>query len=304
MANKQIGFVGAGLMGHGIAKNLVEKGFPLTVLGHRNRQPVEDLVSRGAKEAKDVAGLVGASDIVFLCVTGSPQVEDLVYRKVGILESARSGQILVDTSTSLPDSTLRIAQDLKAKGVRMVDAPLTRTPVEAEQGRLNTMVGADDATFSEIEPALKAFCENIFHVGGTGAGHKIKLINNFAAIGQMALIAESLVACAKLGVDPRKYFQLVSTGGANSAIFQNLAGKALEGDFKSMKFGLANAAKDVRYYSSMAIDNGVSGPMAAATMQTLLAAMNLGFGGPEHLVASLVEAQAKINGVSFPPQKQ
>ena len=303
MANKQIGFVGAGLMGHGIAKNLVEKEFPLTVLGHRNRQPVEDLVSRGAKEAKDVAGLVGAADIVFLCVTGSPQVEDLVYRKGGILESARSGQILVDTSTSLPDSTLRIAQDLKAKSVRMVDAPLTRTPVEAEQGRLNTMVGTDDATFSEIEPALKAFCENIFHVGGTGAGHKIKLINNFAAIGQMALIAESLVACAKLGVDPRKYFQLVSTGGANSAIFQNLAGKALEGDFKSMKFGLANAAKDVRYYSSMAIDNGVSGPMAAATMQTLLAAMNLGFGGPEHLVASLVEAQAKINGVSFPPQK-
>lgn len=304
MANKQIGFIGVGLMGHGMAKNLVEKGFPLTVLGHRNRQPVEDLVSRGAKEAKDVAGLVGVSDIVFLCVTGSPQVEDLVYRKGGILESARSGQILVDTSTSLPDSTLRIAQDLKAKSVRMVDAPLTRTPAEAEQGRLNTMVGADDATFSEIEPVLKAFCENIFHVGGTGAGHKIKLINNFAAIGQMALIAESLVACAKLGVDPRKYFQLVSTGGANSAIFQMLAGKALEGDFKSMKFGLVNAAKDVRYYSSMAIDNGVSGPMAAATMQTLLAAVNLGFGGPDHLVASLVEAQAKINGVSFPPQKQ
>jgi 3-hydroxyisobutyrate dehydrogenase-like beta-hydroxyacid dehydrogenase len=304
MANKQIGFIGAGLMGHGIAKNLVEKGFPLTVLGHRNRQPVEDLVSRGAKEAKDVAGLISASDIVFLCVTGSPQVEDLVYRKGGILESARGGQILVDTSTSLPDSTLRIAQDLKAKSVRMVDAPLTRTPVEAEQGRLNTMVGADEVTFSEIEPVLKAFCENIFHVGATGAGHKIKLINNFAAIGQMALIAESLVACAKLGVDPRKYFELVSTGGANSVIFQNLAGKALEGDFKSMKFGLVNAAKDVRYYSSMAIENGVSGPMAAATMQTMLAAVNLGFGGPEHLVASLVEAQAKINGVSFPPQKQ
>jgi hypothetical protein len=163
--NKRVGFVGVGLMGHGMAKNLVEKGFPLTVLGHRNRQPVEDLVARGAKEAKDIAEVVSGSDIVFLCVTGSPQVEDLVYRKGGILDSCRRGQIVVDTSTSQPLSTLKIAADLEGKGVRFVDAPLTRTPVEAEQGRLNTMVGCDQATFKEIEPVLKAFCENIFRGG-------------------------------------------------------------------------------------------------------------------------------------------
>jgi 3-hydroxyisobutyrate dehydrogenase-like beta-hydroxyacid dehydrogenase len=192
MANKKIGFIGVGMMGHGMAKNLVEKGFPTTILGHHNLAPVEDLVKRGAKEAKDIAGLVAASDIVFICVTGSQQVEDLVYRKGGILESARSGQIVVDTSTSQPGSTLKIAGECKSRGVRFVDAPLTRTPVEAEQGRLNTMVGADAATFKEIEPALKAFCENIFHIGDVGAGHKIKLINNCAAIGQMALIAEAL----------------------------------------------------------------------------------------------------------------
>jgi 3-hydroxyisobutyrate dehydrogenase-like beta-hydroxyacid dehydrogenase len=151
---------------------------------------------------------------------------------------------------------------------------------------------------------LKAFCENIFHVGAVGAGHKIKLINNFAAIGQMALIAESLTACAKLGVDPKKYFQLVSTGAASSGLFQMLAGQAVEGNFKGMKFGLANAAKDVRYYTSMATENGLSGPMAAATMQTMLNAINLGFGSPDHLVPSLVEAQAKLNGVAFPPVKQ
>ena len=302
MANARVGFIGVGLMGHGMAKNLVEKGFPLMVLAHHNRAPVEDLVKRGAKEAKDVAELVSGSDIVFLCVTGSSQVEELVYGRGGILESSRSGQIVVDTSTSQPGSSLRIAQDLKAKGVRFVDAPLTRTPVEAEQGRLNSMVGADEATFRETEPVLKAFCENIFHVGGTGAGHKVKLINNFAAIGQMALTAEALTACAKLGVDPKKYFQLISQGAVNSGIFQMLAGRALEGDFKGMKFGLANAAKDLRYYSQMAMENGLSGPMAAAVMQSLLAAINLGFGTPDHLVASLVEAQAKLNGVAFPPK--
>jgi 3-hydroxyisobutyrate dehydrogenase-like beta-hydroxyacid dehydrogenase len=303
MANKRVGFIGVGLMGHGMAKNLVEKGFPLTVLGHRNRAPVEDLVKRGAKEAKDVAALATASDVVILCVTGSPQVEDLVYRKGGIAESARPGLIVIDTSTSQPASTVRIAEDLKAKGVRFVDAPLTRTPVEAEQGRLNTMVGADEATFKEIEPVLKAYCENIFHVGGTGAGNKIKLVNNFATIGQMALIAESLVACAKLGVDPKQYFQLVSIGAANSGVFQNLAGQTVEGNFKSIKFGLANAAKDVRYYTQMAAENGLAGAMSAATMQTLLTAINLGFGGPDNMVPSLVEAQAKLNGVEFPPKK-
>ena len=302
MANKKIGFIGVGLMGHGMAKNLVEKDFPLTVLGHRNRAPVDDLVKRGAKEAKDVAELVGASDIVILCVTGSPQVEDLIYRKGGIADSSRSGQIVIDTSTSQPASTVRIAEHLKAKGVRFVDAPLTRTPVEAEQGRLNTMVGADEATFREIEPALKAYCENIFHVGATSSGNKIKLINNFATIGQMALIAESLTACAKLGVDPKQYFQLVSIGAANSGVFQALAGQTVEGNFKGVKFGLANAAKDVRYYTQMAAESGLAGPMAAATMQTLLTAMNLGFGGPENMVPSLVEAQAKLNGVAFPPK--
>jgi 3-hydroxyisobutyrate dehydrogenase-like beta-hydroxyacid dehydrogenase len=140
---KRIGFIGAGLMGHGMTKNLVEKDFPLTILGHRNRQPVADLVARGAREAKDVSTLVAGADVIVLCVTGSPQVEDLVYRKDGILEASRHGQIVIDTSTSQPSSTLRIAEDLKVKGVRLVDALLTLTPVEAEQGRLNTMVGAD-----------------------------------------------------------------------------------------------------------------------------------------------------------------
>lgn len=302
MNNKKIGFIGVGMMGHGMAKNLIEKGFPTTVFGHRNRAPVEDLVKRGVTEAKDVSALVKAGDIIILCVTGTPQVEDMVYRKGGILESATSGQIVVDTSTSQPGSTLKIAAELKAKGVRFVDAPLARTPVEAEQGRLNTMVGADDATFREIEPVLKAFCENIFHVGEVGAGHKIKLINNCAAIGQMALIAEALTACAKLGVDPKKYFALVSSGAANSGIFQMLAGKAVEGDFGGMKFGLANALKDVRYYNQMAMEFGIAGAMSNATMQTLTQAVNLGFGGPEHLVASLVPAVAKLNNTDFPPK--
>ncbi|MDQ3261136.1 MAG: NAD(P)-binding domain-containing protein, partial [Pseudomonadota bacterium] len=131
---QRIGFIGVGLMGHGMAKNLVEKSFPLTVLGHKNRRPVEDLKKRGAKEAKTVKALVDASDVVILCVTGTPQVEEMIYRADGIRASARKGLTVIDCSTSEPPSTAKIYADLKKVGVTFVDAPLTRTPVEAEQG--------------------------------------------------------------------------------------------------------------------------------------------------------------------------
>jgi 3-hydroxyisobutyrate dehydrogenase-like beta-hydroxyacid dehydrogenase len=292
-----IGFVGVGLMGHGMAKNLVEKGWKVTILGHRNRAPVDDLVSRGATEAKDVAALLSASDIVFLCVTGTPEVEELVHRKGGVLESSRSGQIVVDTSTSQPNSTLKLVAAFKDKGVRYVDAPLTRTPVEAEQGRLNTLVGADAATFAELEPVLKGFCENVFHMGEPGAGHVIKLINNFVAIGTVALVAEAMVACVKMGVEPRKLVQLMSAGAINSAMLQMAAGGAAEGDFTRMKFALSNAAKDVRYFAQAMTEAKVAGVMAPAVNQSLNQAMALGFDTPDKLLGSLVEAQAKLNGV-------
>jgi len=303
VATKRIGFIGVGLMGHGMAKNLVEKGFPTTVMGHRNRAPVEDLVKSGAKEAKDLRALCEAADVIVLCVTGSPQVEDLVYRADGILANGRAGQIVIDTSTSQPGSTLKIAADLKAKGMRFVDAPLSRTPVEAAQGRLNSMVGADGQTFEEVKPIIAAYSENIFQAGDVGAGHKIKLINNFGVIGQLALISEMLAACAKLGVDPKMFFELFSLGAAASPMFKNVAGKAINGDFTGHQFALSNAAKDMRYYAQMATEAGVSGPVAAVVTQSLLTAVNLGFGGPEHLTGSLIRVQAKLNDVEFPPSR-
>lgn len=297
MNKHNVGFVGVGLMGHGMAKNLVEKGWKVAILGHRNRAPVDDLVRRGATEAKDVAGLVAASDVVILCVTGTPEVEDLVHRPGGVLASCRRGQIIVDTSTSQPASTLKLVEVFKAKGVRYIDAPLTRTPVEAEQGRLNTLVGADAGTFAELEPLFKAYCENVFHMGEPGAGHVIKLINNFVSIGTVALLSEALVACVKTGVDPKNLVKLMSVGAINSGILQMVAGGAAEGDFTRMKFGLKNAAKDVRYYVQAMTEIQLSGVMGPAVNQSLAQAMSLGFDAPDKLLASLVEAQAKLNGV-------
>ena len=263
----RIGFVGVGLMGHGMAKNLLEKGFPLKVMGHKNRKPVEDLRKRGAKEATSVANLVDATDIIILCVTGTPQVEAIVYRKDGLLAMARKGHIIIDTSTSEPASTAKIYADFKKKGITFVDAPLARTPVEAEQGRLNTLVGADAKTFKTIKPVLEAYCENIFHIGPSCAGHKIKLINNFFAIGTMALIAEAYTTCLKVGLDPKKFVALVGKGAVNSNMFQMVAGGAAEGDFTRMKFAIANAYKDATYYNLMIDQEQVVGPLAATLQQ-------------------------------------
>jgi 3-hydroxyisobutyrate dehydrogenase-like beta-hydroxyacid dehydrogenase len=290
---QRIGFIGIGLMGHGMAKNLLRKGHALAFLAHRNRKNLDDLLQLGAKEVKSPAEIAGAADVVILCVTGTPQVEANVYG--GLLEASRKGQIVIDCSTSIPESTDRIRADFEKKGVRFVDAPLARTPVQAEEGKLNCMVGADDATFAEVKPVLEKFCENIFHIGGPGAGHKVKLVNNFLALGTAALACEALAACASVGIDLQKFYQLISAGGANSAMFQMVVPKALQGDLTGLLFTLANAKKDIGYYQSMVASVPLAGQMGAALHQALVQANALGLG--EKFVPSLIEAHEKVNGV-------
>lgn len=286
---KNIGFIGVGMMGQGMAHNLVIKGFNVTVMGNRNRQPVEQLVAEGAREAVSLQDLVSGADAIILCVTGSPQVEDLMFRSGGILEHSRSGQVIIDCSTSEPLSSARIAEQLAAKGVKFVDAPLARTPVEAMQGRLNTMVGADLATFNSIKPVLEAFCENIFHIGDTTSAQKLKLLNNFIAIGIATLSTEALAMCDAVGVDKQKFFEVISKGGANSGIFQMIASGILEGRYDGMKFSVGNAGKDVGYYNNMTApfaNPSMMGPHIAASLQQ---SVQEGFG--EQMLGSMVKAQ-------------
>jgi 3-hydroxyisobutyrate dehydrogenase-like beta-hydroxyacid dehydrogenase len=296
--SKNIGFIGIGLMGHGMTKNLLEKGFPVTTMAHRNRAPLEDLLGRGATEAASHKEIAERSDIVFICVTGAPEVEAVIYGENGVLAGSRPGLIVVDCSTSEPAMTARVNADLSAKGVAMADAPLARTPIEAEAGRLNTMVGASEETFAAIEPALQTYCENIFHVGPVGAGHKTKLINNFMAMGHAALIAEALCACAATGVDLRKYYEVVSAGGANSGIFQLIVPKAMdEGDFSGLKFSLANAEKDLRYYTRMTDEAALSDGLGRAVHGALLKGLELGL--TQGYVGHLIQAQEKLNDMTI-----
>jgi 3-hydroxyisobutyrate dehydrogenase-like beta-hydroxyacid dehydrogenase len=296
----RVGFIGLGLMGHGMAKNLVIKGFPLTVRVHRNRTAAEDILAAGAREAKTNAELAKNSDVVILCVTGSPQIEEIVYGENGILGAAREGLVVVDTSTAEPASTAKIRDDLAPKGTLYVDAPLARTPKEAEEGRLNTMVGADDATFARLKPVFSAYCENIIHAGPPGHGHMLKLVNNFIAMSIATATAEACAACAKAGVSIRKLHELISAGAVNSGIFQLTAGKMLDGDLTGLKFTLVNAMKDLRYYTHFVESLPTPAIVGEAVHQSLVNANLLGFG--DKYVASLIEAQEKLAGVKIVPR--
>lgn len=297
----RIGFIGIGLMGHGMARNLVTKGFPLTVRVNRNRKPLEDLLAAGAKEVKTNADVARASDIVFLCVTGSPQVDDVINGQDGIMSAARPGLVVVDTSTSEPDVTAKLREALAGKGVRLVDSPLGGTPIQAEAGTLNVMVGADDATFAELQPVFGAFCANVIHVGPPGHGIILKLLNNFIAQAIATASAEALAAAAKSGLSIAKLHQVISAGAVNSGVFQMMVGKMVEnnGDLTGLKFTLVNAMKDLRYYTHFAESLPVSSIMGEAVHQSLVNANVLGFG--DKYVASLIEAQEKLNGIKIVP---
>jgi 3-hydroxyisobutyrate dehydrogenase-like beta-hydroxyacid dehydrogenase len=278
-----------------MAKNLLAKGHPLSFLVHRNRANLADLRALGAKELRSPAEIMHASDVAILCVTGTPQVEANVYGASGLLEGSRKDQIVIDCSTAMPESTDRIRVDFEAKGVRFVDAPLARTPQHAEEGKLNCMVGADAGTFTEIRPVLEKFCENIVHAGGPGAGHRIKLVYNFVAMGHAAITCEALAACARVGIDLEVFLKLVSAGGANSNMFQMLVPKALKGDLTGLLFTLGNAKKDIGYYQQMMAGATLAGPMGAALHQLLVQANALGLG--EKFVPSLIEAYERVNGL-------
>ena len=296
----KIGFVGAsGMMGHGMAKNLLAKGQTLKLTVNQRRDSVADLVQGGAQVLATHAALAAASDIVFICVTGSPQVESVVLGETGLLAGARAGLLIVDSSTSEPASTTLLRQRCLAHGVVLVDAPLSRTPVEAEAGRLNVMVGAEPEVFARLEPVIRCFAENVFHMGGPGAGHTIKLLNNFIAQSICTATAEAFAVGQRAGIDLNKLVELISLGPVNNGLFQAMA-KTLKGDMKGLLFELDNAKKDVRYYTHLAEGVSVPSVMGQAVHQSLCIASALGHG--KKFVPSLVEAQEQLSGAVIVPR--
>lgn len=296
MAPERVGFVGVGLMGRGMAKNILEKGHPLTVIGHRNREPVEDLKRRGAKEAGSLHELAAASDIVVLCVTGSPQVEAILTGPGG-LSSAGKPLLVCDCSTSDPASTVRLAATLAPLGIALVDAPLSRTPKDAEAGTLDVMAGGDDAVFERVRPVLEKFAGRIVRTGPVGSGHTMKLLNNFVSLGYAALYSEALTLGAKAGLTPQVFDSVIRGGRMDCPFYQTFFTWVLERDPNAHRFSIANALKDLTYLAGYANASGTANPLGAAVRKSF--ALAAGAGKADDFVPMLSDAVAAMNGVSL-----
>ena len=286
-----VGLVGVGLMGHGIALNIARRGYALTVLEHPGNQPLDELRALGVDTAESVQALVRRVKVLILCVTGSPEVEAVLLGEQGALAALRPGTVVIDCSTAIPVSTEAVARAVAQAGGRFLDAPMTRTPREAAEGRLNLLVGGDAALLAECLPLLQCFAENITHTGAVGSGHRMKLLHNYVSLGSVALLAEA-AACAQAGgVAPQVFVDVLAKGGGAGVALERLRPYLLQQDPSALRFAMSNALKDLGYYATMAQDSAAARRIAQAVRDTFDHAV--AEGGPQKLVPELVDILIK-----------
>jgi 3-hydroxyisobutyrate dehydrogenase-like beta-hydroxyacid dehydrogenase len=272
----RIGLIGAGMMGRGMAASLLAHGHEIAFTVHHNREGLDALVAKGAREMKGPAELAAASDVILICVTTSKIVEQQI---AALNPHLRRGMTVLDAGTSLPEATRAIARDLAAIGVSYADMPLTGGPEQAARGELGVLCGADDDTFRIIEPLLKSIATTVRHMGPVGSGHTAKLISNFLVTGMAALVAQGFAAARAAGLEWKPLYEVMLNGSGNSGVLRKMVEPALAGDFDGYKFSIANAAKDIGYYRELAARLGCEGDLAQAVALVFAEALETGDGG-------------------------
>jgi len=241
---KRIGFIGLGLMGTGMSKNLLKAGYPVTVW-NRTASKMDPLVEAGAKAAGSPREVAENSDVVVSIVTDSPDVEQVLLGPDGVIHGAREGMICIDMSTISPITTREISAKLAEKGVKMLDAPVSGGVIGANNGTLSIMVGGDEGVFDECLPIFEAMGKTITRVGGIGDGQVTKAVNQILVGTTMLGVAEALVFAKKAGVDVEKCHAAVSGGAAGSWQLTNNGGRVLRGDMEP-GFKIKDYLKDLR----------------------------------------------------------
>lgn len=287
MTKPTIGFIGLGLMGGAMVGRLQDKGYEVTVLGNRDRTYVDQAVDRGATEASNAKAVAEASEIVMLCMGTSEQVESRMLGDEGVIAGMKPGTVVIDFGTSLPGSTRMLAEKVAAAGGQYLDGPLGRTPSHAKDGQLNIMGAGDKAAFDSITPVLNDLGENVFHLGASGAGHTIKLINNFFAMTTANAMSEAFAMADVAGVDREQLYNVMSAGPLASGMMDFVKAYGVDGNAQMLAFAVKNAAKDVGYYTQMAKDAGVDSIMSKCALAALNGAVEEGRG--DTLVAEQID---------------
>ena len=241
---ERVGFIGLGIMGRGMARNLLQAGFPLCVW-NRTASRTDELVAAGAEAATSPADLAGRSDIIITCVSDTPDVQAVLLGQDGVIHGARSGALAIDMSTISPQVTVEIAARLADQGVRMLDAPVSGGSEGAERGTLSIMVGGAVEDVERAMPVFRAMGKTITHVGGAGSGQTVKLVNQLLVVGSALAMSEALLFAQAGGVDLQKTFEAVSQGAGGSWMFTNRAPQIIARDWRP-GFTIELQQKDVR----------------------------------------------------------
>lgn len=255
---EKIGFIGLGIMGKGMVHNLLKAGFPLTIW-NRTAGKMEPFVRAGAQAGNDPADVAAQSDIIVTCVSDTPDVEAVILGENGLIKAAKSGSLVIDCSTISPIVTHQIADALAAKGVAMLDAPISGGSEGAVKGTLSIMVGGEERDFERALPVFRAMGQTITHVGKIGAGQVVKLVNQVLVVGNALAMCEALLLAQAGGVDLKKALRAVEAGAAGSWMLSNRAPQIIERDWRP-GFTVDLQLKDLRLVRQTADNLGVPLP--------------------------------------------
>ena len=272
----RVGYIGLGLMGKSIARNIGKAGFPL-VVHNRSRAAVDELVAEGAVAAASPAEVAAQVDVVFTNLPDSPDVERVALGEGGILEGARPGLVFVDNSTILPASARKVAQGLAAKGVLSLDAPVSGGDIGARNGTLTIMVGGPEAALEAVRPVFQAMGKTVTHVGESGAGQIAKAANQIMVAAQMVAMGELLVFARKAGADPKKVVEAIKGGAAQCWTLDVKPPRLWEGN-RTPGFKAHMQAKDLHIVLETAREYGIPLPSAAVHAQLFNAMLQMGMG--------------------------
>jgi 2-hydroxy-3-oxopropionate reductase len=290
---KKLGFIGLGIMGKPMAKNLLKAGFNLVVFS-RSNGPVEELVKEKALSANSPGEVAEHSEVIITMLPDSPEVEEIILGKDGVIRGTKPGSVVIDMSSINPLVTQEIAKALKEKEVEMLDAPVSGGETGAIQGTLAIMVGGEEKVFNDCMEIFKAVGKNIVHVGGIGAGGYVKLVNQIIVALNIATVGEAFSLGVKAGLDPQVIYQAIRGGLAGSSVLETKAPMIFGRNFKP-GFKIRLHQKDLKNALSTAKDLGVPLPLTSLVQQILISLMTDGRGDEDHsALATFFEKIAKV----------
>ena len=280
----KIGFIGAGYMGFGMALNLLKNDYDLSVIAHKNRKPIDNLIKKGAKELFSLKELARSSGIIIMCVTNTPVALDIINKIKPYLQKK---SMVIDITTHKFNGSIEILEKLRPLDILYVESPVTGGPLQAEEGVLGAIVGCEKNDFGFAKKILMNFCKEVVHFGPVGMGAKTKLVNNFLSLGTTTFVIETLKVANKSGIDLNKLYKVAKLGSGNSVALNRIVDKAIINDYKSYIFSVNNTVKDLTYINEFLEDMPKAQKLSSVLKSIYEDAKEKGFG--DLLISELIK---------------